>query len=211
MNRDALTASLPAAVLLAAIGVGCRANSDTDSSGSAGMGASALSATGGGSGDSNTGGCAGDTCSNTCRSSAECLVAGTYCHPTGEPMCGPPCLSRRDCETDEDCGVEQVCGESQWEPCCGWWSEPFPTRCLPRCAPGDCGDDSQCIGGRCEAVLCSEEVECPPHTECLPGAPDADAHGCRRLDCERDADCTDGYCVNSSCYQALGACTVAAT
>ena len=190
---------------LAGVG-GCGDNSDSDGAGAAGKGGTTLTGSGGSGGVANT-----EINDTPCRSSTECAGSAMYCRPPGEPMCGPPCLSRRDCESDDECGADEVCHEIVWVPCCGWWSEPLPTRCLPQCTAGDCGDDSQCVGGRCEPILCSEGSECPPYTPCHPGDPDADANGCRRLDCETDADCEDGYCVNSSCYEALGTCTVPAT
>jgi hypothetical protein len=203
MTRPAPTTMIAVAALLAAIGVGCDSTSESDRSGSAG--ARGLTGGTGGVGDAES----DDT---PCRSSTDCEVVGTFCHPAGEPMCGQPCLSRRDCESDEDCGADAVCQEIAWDYCCGGWlEEPLPTLCVPRCAPGDCGDAAECIGGSCEPISCSEGTECPPFTQCLPGDPDADPYGCRRLDCVTDADCSDGYCVNSHCYDALGTCAVPTT
>jgi hypothetical protein len=201
MNRPAAIAVLAVAGLLAAIQVGCGGTSDSDRSGSAGAGGVTRG----------TGGVPDTEHDTPCRSSTECEVVGTYCHPAGEPMCGQPCVARRGCESDEECGADEICHEIPWDRCCGWWDDPRPTLCVSRCAPGDCGDDAECIDGTCEPILCSEGTECPLFTECLPGDPDADPYGCRRLDCETDASCSDGYCVNSHCYDALGTCRIPST
>jgi hypothetical protein len=144
-------------------------------------------------------------------------MAGSFeqCIAPGESAgCGPCFPPMRLCESDADCvsadGTTGFCIE-YIHPCtppfggCGG-SDPHSTMCIPRCTDTSCAEGEACgTDGRCAPIPCGSLFTCPAGTVCDTAG--GDAHGCRRLSCDADADCPCGSgCVEGACHDTLGVC-----
>jgi hypothetical protein len=58
----------------------------------------------------------------------------------------------------------------------------------------------------CMPVSCVAGFECPANQRCVPDSQALHTHQCERLACERDGDCDCGFCIESTCHDALSYC-----
>ncbi len=143
-----------------------------------------------GSGEETTGGQQGCHDSNECRGIERCFK------PDESIPCGA-------CTEDPSCASDQECGR-------GWICEPDACSCSGGsvCVLG-CSDDDACqVGQACESLRCVGKQcllpdDCPVNFECSPTA----ISRCIRETCTNDDQC-EGYCVEGSCYDTLGYCSL---
>jgi len=168
----------------------------------------------GGSGDGSDGGGTdaadasggdGSNWNGPCSTNTDC-PSEQYCLPPGvSPGCGEPCVPERACELDADCaqyGESFICVE--YVSSCCTASQPS-SRCQEKCSVESCEESYRCDDrGECVPLHCTEGFTCPDYTECQAAAPE---HGCVRLTCVSDDDCSGGTCVMGKCYQEMGQCS----
>jgi hypothetical protein len=133
--------------------------------------------------------CASDA---ACQPSATCAPQGT---PQGCGICNPQ-LSL--CATDQDCVAFPVVNICEPVPC----SCSAARQCVPGCGPSSpCAQGTTCNAttGRCQAIPCASDANCPLTFGCSSGV-------CVRKACSTDTQCGDGFCVNGACHEGLGEC-----
>jgi hypothetical protein len=148
-----------------------------------------------------------------CRNDADCTASFDRClEPGGFLGCGI-CYSDAEidsdfqrCSADADCGsgVCQPLGPSTrtCSPCSG-----IAYVCMPGCASdAECEPGTTCDRGRCAPQPCSADPDCPPQHACIQESDQAPPV-CLRKSCSSDLGCEGAFCVDGSCYDALGRCT----
>jgi hypothetical protein len=159
-------------------------------------GGSSPSPTPSASGPSSTPG--GSTSSSTpgCRSASDCPGSedpGAICTGPISPasLCArfPSCSSNAECTADGD-----VCSTGA-----GAQAADGGPACRPPCTSGaDCNYWESCQpDGTCQPLSCDR---CPSYLTCSNGA-------CGPKACEKDSECSGGYCVDETCYGTLGTCS----
>lgn len=159
-----------------------------------------------------------DVPGETCRSAEDC-DNGASCVPEPYAACGACVHAPRECEDDDQCGEGEHCVEfesglsclcsrelaSECRPLCTETSCDEGYECVDgSCRPRSCTDGFQCASGtvcdvttgECRIVHCNEEgaEPCPMNTKCDPTAP---ARGCSTMECDVDADCDCGACIQN--------------
>jgi len=140
-------------------------------------------------------GCAQPPC---CDAADDCQAMGGDCAPPGTAracgMCNP---DPGDCTTDDECATGDICAPMLCA-CNG------DSQCVAGCTgPSDCEVGTVCAGGdhpRCETASCAAADPCPADFDCATSE-------CARRSCTSDLEC-DGYCVEGSCYAAMGECVL---
>lgn len=129
---------------------------------------------------------------SSCPSSATCAPPGT---PYSCGICSP---QPGTCTVDQDCvafPVVHIC-----EPIgCSCTAQ---RECVPGCGPSSpCAEGTTCNAstGRCQAIPCATDANCPSTFGCSSGV-------CVRKACTSDLQCGDGFCVNGGCYEGQGTC-----
>ena len=152
------------------------------------------------------GGCGGDE-GDDCSSNADCAADLECLGPNAPQVCGIPATEL--CASDDDCLPEQRCHAIP-DPCS---PDGVGSVCMAACTEGSCGEGFRCGDqGSCEAVTCDEGFSCATFEVCDPptdvSLPVYDKnHGCRRIDCNADADCpATNACVNGGCQSGAGQC-----
>lgn len=133
-----------------------------------------------------------------CRSQADCSSFPSTCAPPGTPHgCGVCNVDPSTCTSDSSCAPGFIC-----EPrTCGCLGQ---TDCVPGCGPNNpCDVGSECLSNRCQPRECMLDGDCPPTFECRVGHV---AGFCRRRLCTTDLECGDGFCVEGTCFEAIGEC-----
>lgn len=163
--------------------------------------------TSGGAGAGGTGSGAGGGGVGGCRTAADC-DNGDFCADyTMPPLCGGMDDTNFDnlCDVDADCanaGANQICVDTLCVFPHG--GAITPKHCRAGCATdadcdGDAGTNLKCTAEHhCEPASCIASAECSENFMCEGGQ-------CVPKTCASDADC-GGYCVNGSCYPAIGRC-----
>jgi len=117
------------------------------------------------------------------------------CNPDDSDADVDGCVEQCECDSDSDCDDSDFCnGEEQCDGCdCQEGEEP------------DCDDSVACTEDSCSEALdrcrnISDHDFCQDRGDnlCVPDDPDADVAGCVSLECENDADCSDGQYCNGS-------------
>lgn len=163
--------------------------------------------------------CADARCVQDCVEDADC--------PGNRPcdVARGRCVEADPCLAPEDCDAGRVCERFTCVSACGRDADcPGAQRCdleSARCRePERCGDDVDCLGERrCQGGVCDDpcaaHADCPGAQRCdgdrcvgaEPCAGDDDCPGrercragqCQAPDCEADADCPGGVCVDTVC------------
>ncbi|MFT3710784.1 MAG: hypothetical protein QM817_24435 [Archangium sp.] len=133
-----------------------------------------------------------------CADQSQCSTFPSTCSPPGSPPgCGVCDTSPSTCTSDSSCGSGFICQPRV----CGCLGQ---TDCVPGCGPNNpCGVGEVCSFNRCQPKECMLDSECPSTFECRVGHV---AGFCRRRVCTDDVECGDGFCVEGTCYEALGEC-----
>lgn len=142
-----------------------------------------------------------------CRLTNQC-AAGLECTgPDEGPVCG--IAPRRECGTTADCSSGLTCNAITD----GCAQNGVGTQCRSGCGACEPGFRCSSTTNGCEPIPCDEGFACPTVERCdATLAHDATpawqhGHGCVRVDCTRDADCTPGQaCVNLFCQRGVGTC-----
>jgi hypothetical protein len=152
-----------------------------------------------------------------CRQDSQCPSHGGLCFWNGLPGCGcnegaGHCdANPKECDFNDECFGREICSTE------GRCVEPGPREgagcnfdggCAPwmsciegRCSRGECLDDGDCNGRRCEGnrcVACTADAGCAGGQVCREGA-------CVELRCIADEECgprsicTEGRCVEVDC------------
>jgi hypothetical protein len=141
-------------------------------------------------------GCASPVC---CHDQPECGAQfGFICLAPGGTLGCPICMmGGGTCNADTDCGGGQIC---QPIACACDGSKQCVPGCTSDCPQGEACDNSD--HPRCVPQGCNAANPCPRAFDCVMSA-------CARRPCQTDADCGAAlYCVDGSCYDSLGQCTV---
>lgn len=171
--------------------------------------------------------CLFGACADRCREDADC---------PGTRMCDPVsgrCPEPAACFAEGDCDPGRLCDAGECADACGGDDDcPGRQRCGPAglCVePVACEADLDCRGARlCLDAACTdpcrEDADCPGALSCLPDgrcgeapqgcARDADCLGdricldalCADPECDENAECPDGSCVDRRCAPAPVEC-----
>jgi len=144
-----------------------------------------------------------------CRRTEDCRRPELVCvEPGGFAGCGICRLEEDQCDIDADCTVQGDGLVCELQPMLGSDCLCHPTLlCIPGCGgDGDCEIGEQCTASHCVPRKCTGSSDCPRHFSCIQQP--LNGHICRRSFCSSDADCEDGFCVDSDCYDSLGRCEV---
>jgi hypothetical protein len=137
--------------------------------------------------------------------------------------CQSPCSAYTCDSTWAVCGSD---GHCQPTPCGGGWACAAGEVCqagsagadMHGCAPQSCTDGYDCGAGvatctpggagadahGCVPISCASGYACGANQRC--DAPYGDAHHCTKLQCQVDADCDCGACVEQLCQVRIGVC-----
>ncbi len=182
----------------------CGCAMDYGPGGGFGSSSSSVGGTGGGVATSTVSGggaAGGGSAAGQCRTMSDCTgtMSSEECVPPGGfPGCGicfnpmPACTADADCASQ---GPDSICAL----PLCSCMG-------LMACVAG-CTSSAACAVGEtcasshhCEPTACASDGDCPTNFGCT-------SSQCQRKTCTSDAACA-GYCVEGSCYDALGTCTL---
>jgi hypothetical protein len=164
-----------------------------------------------------------------CGAEHLCLASGLYsCLGAGEiNSCGAPCTptscaegSRCEqdgrchptpCRDGYECASGLVCADEGDKPtdehgCRAASCEADEHACPAgfECEPSEPWADKN----GCMPVSCVAGFDCPVNQRCVPDSQAMLTHQCERLSCERDTDCDCGYCIESTCRDALSYCAM---
>lgn len=162
-----------------------------------------------------------------CGAGQLCLASGLHNCVGAGPInrCGEPC-TETSCAQGSRCEADGRCRPT---PCREGYACPSDLVCADEgeklvddhgCRPARCESDQYtCPAGfecepneqaadknGCLPVSCVAGFECPANQRCNPESPALYTHQCERLSCERDTDCDCGFCIESTCRDALSYC-----